>query len=74
IVFEQSGRLEGGLTTGYEGALSERRGYGFLTSEEKRLAGRRFFSEPTATWAFRDELQRRLVRSGRRLPYELPAM
>lgn len=74
IVFEQSGRLEGNLTTGYEGALSERRGYGYLTSEEKREAGRRFFSEPASTWTFRDELQKRLVRSGRRLPYELPAM
>lgn len=70
IVFEQEGRL----TTGYEGALSERRGYGFLTGEQRRLAGRNFMSEPTETYVFRDELQKRLVRSGRRLPYELPAM
>lgn len=75
IVFEQEAKHGKFLTTGYEGAIDERRGFGFLTSQEKRDAGSNFLSkEPPAVWTFRDELQQRLVRAGRRLPYELPAM
>lgn len=73
MVFQQEGKLE--LTTGYEGKLSERRGFGFLTAKERRDAGSNFLSdEPPVVWSFKDELQQRLVRAGRRLPYELPAM
>lgn len=65
------------LTTGYQGVSSERFGFGFLTKEERRLAGNRnsfSFGNSTVMWSFRDELQQRLVRAGRRLPYELPAL
>ena len=65
------------LTTGYEGISSERFGFGFLTKEERRLAGNKnSFSSGNSTvmWSYRDELQQRLVRAGRRLPYELPAL
>lgn len=71
LVFEQEDKV---LTTGYSGSGSERFGFGFLTSEEKRLArAMPSASGPSAPWVFRDELQQRLVRAGRRLPYELPA-
>lgn len=62
-----------GLTSGYDGVSSERFGFSFLTSEERRLSGSGLLGEPTVTWHFRDELQQRLIRAGRRLPYELPA-
>jgi len=62
------------LTTGYDGMVSERFGYQYLTTEEKNLAGSGFLSEPTAVWSYKDELQKRLIRAGRRMPYELPAM
>lgn len=70
IVFLQDGRL----TTGYDGIKNERFGYDFLTGQERRLAGSGTGSEPTVMWAARDQMQQRLVRAGRRLPYELPAM
>lgn len=60
--------------TGYEGIKSERFGYTFLTKAERQQAGTGSFNEPAAVWEFRDALQQRLVRAGRRLPYELPAM
>ena len=62
------------LTTGYDGITSERFGFSFMTAEEKSLAKSGLFGEPPVVWNFRDELQQRLVRAGRRLPYELPAM
>jgi len=70
VAFDKSGKL----STGYDGKISERFGYQYLTKEEKNLAGSGFLSEPTAVWAYKDELQQRLVRAGRRMPYELPAM
>lgn len=65
------------LTTGYEGISSERFGFGFLTKEERKLAGNKnsfSFGGSPVMWQFRDELQQRLVRAGRRMPYELPAL
>ena len=71
LVYERQGQL----TTGYDGIVSERHGYQYLTKEEKNLAGSNFLgNEPPAVWQYRDELQQRLVRAGRRMPYELPAM
>jgi hypothetical protein len=65
---------ENNLTTGYDGVKSERFGFGFLTKEERRLAGNKnSFGDTAVNWQFRDELQQRLVRAGRKLPYELPA-
>lgn len=59
--------LDGQLKTGYRRSESAV-GYGFNADE--RLAG--YGAE--VPWAFRDKLQQRLVRAGRRLPYELPAL
>ena len=67
------GSKDTGLTTGYDGISSERWGSGYLTKEDRALNKTGIFGESTANWAFRDELQQRLVRAGRRMPYELPA-
>jgi len=72
LVFEQDGRL----TTGYLGKTSERFRFNYMTEAELNQAAleRGLTGEPPVVWSWRDELQKRLVRSGRRLPYELPAM
>lgn len=70
LVFE----IDGKLGTGYSGAKSERFGYDFLTGEERRQSALANFNEPAAVWSLRDNIQQRLVRAGRRMPYELPAM
>jgi hypothetical protein len=72
LVFKQDGRL----TTGYLGKDSERFGFNYLTESELNQAALRrgITGEPPAVWTWREELQKRLVRSGRRLPYELPAL
>lgn len=67
-------KIDGKYTTGYEGVKSERFGFRFLTEEDRRLSGKGTLYETAATWSYRDELQVRLIRAGRRLPYELPAM
>jgi hypothetical protein len=64
LVFKDSA---GKLTTGYEGHKSVvNAGYAFLGE------GRR--ASATEVWHYRDELQQRLVRQVRRLPYEVPAL
>jgi hypothetical protein len=65
---------DGKYTTGYRSRIGERHGYGYFTQEELNQAGRGLTGEPAAIWSWRDELQQRLVRAGRRLPYELPAL
>lgn len=70
IVFE----VDGKLTTGYEGKTSERFGYGPLSKNGRRSTITGTTSENAEAWVYRDELQKRLVRAGRRLPYELPAL
>jgi len=70
LVFE----IDGKLGTGYSGSKSERFGYDFLTGEERRQSTLSGFNEPAAVWTLRDNIQQRLVRAGRRMPYELPAM
>lgn len=46
---------------------------GFFITEGEREAARRSGQLAPAQWNMRDELQQRLIRQGRRLPYELPA-
>lgn len=70
IVFE----VDGKLTTGYEGKVSERFGYAPLSKNGRRSNLRGITSENAESWVYRDELQKKLVRAGRRLPYELPAL
>jgi hypothetical protein len=71
LVFETP---EGTLTTGYSGSTSERFRYGYITKQEIQQAGRGIDKEPPAVWTFRDEIQKRMVRATRRLPYELPSL
>ena len=65
---------EGDLTTGYLGPQNEIHRYSYLTADEMRLGGAGITSEPAAVWTLRDEIQKRMVRAGRRMPYELPAL
>jgi len=69
LVFE----TEEGLITGYKGAHSESYRLINLTKEEVRQARRGPIYAPPALFTKQDEIQKRLVRAGRRLPYELPA-
>lgn len=69
-------RLDDGLTTGYTGSshkVYENFGYSFTKSELKQ-AGRGLTSEPAAIWGWKEEMQKRMVRAGRRMPYELPVL
>jgi hypothetical protein len=72
IVFELPGKHGPTLTTG---SVDEIHGYKFFTNQDIQDAGADFLQETSAAvWSYRDELQQRLIRAGRRLPYELPAM
>ena len=62
------------LTTGYLGKKSEIHRYSYLTSGELESAGRGLTSEPPAVWNLKDDIQKRMIRAGRRMPYELPAL
>jgi hypothetical protein len=62
------------LTTGYLGKDSEVHRGLYLTSDELKQAGRGITSEPAAVWSLKDDIQKKLVRAGRRMPYELPAL
>jgi len=70
LVFE----TEEGLTTGYKGVNSESNRLYNLTKDEIRQAQRGPTHAPPALFTMQDEIQKRLVRAGRRLPYELPAL
>ena len=64
------------LTTGYLGSRHgafENFGYSF-TKNELDQAGRGLTSEPAAIWGLKEDLQQRMIRVGRRMPYELPAL
>ena len=67
LVYDRAGKL----TTGDVRLTS--RGTHFRGGELNQ-AGRGITSEPAAVWNYRDEVQSRMVRLARRLPYELPAL
>lgn len=46
--------------------------HGFHQTESSIATGEQLGTEPAKRWLLRDELQKRMVREGRRLPYELP--
>lgn len=71
LVWEQDGRLTTGIDL--DGRLQEVNGLGFLTAEERAKMRQGVLQEPATVWSFRDTLQQKMVRAGRRLPYELPA-
>jgi len=64
----------GELTTGYLGRDSEVHRGLYLTSDEIQQAGRGLTSEPAAVWSLKDDIQKKIIRAGRRMPYELPAL
>lgn len=66
--------VDGKLTTGYEGRLNERGYFRPLSKDARQSSARGLTSENAEAWTYRDEIQKRLVRAGRRLPYELPAL
>jgi len=61
------------LTTGYSGVNSEIHRLSF-SKRELDQAGRGIGAEPASIFTWKDEVQKRLIRAGRRLPYELPAL
>ena len=61
------------LTTGYSGVNSEMHRYSF-TKRELDQAGRGIGAEPASVYTWKDDVQKRLIRAGRRLPFELPAL
>ena len=61
LVFDDAGKL----STGYEGAKS-------VVNTGYRITGEKA-SNSAKAWQWRDDLQQRLVRQARRLPYEVPA-
>ena len=72
LVFESGDEL----TTGYLGSRHgtfENFGYSFSKNELDQ-AGRGLTSEPAAIWGLKEDLQQRMIRVGRRMPYELPAL
>ena len=64
LVFERGGKL----TTG------EVKNTQYFTKSELAQAGKGTEYEPAAIWSYRDSVQSRMVKSARRLPYELPAL
>jgi len=71
LVWEMDGKLTTGIDL--DGRLQETSGVGFLKANEIAGANEGILREPAAVWSFRDTLQQKMVRAGRRLPYELPA-
>jgi hypothetical protein len=65
--------VKGMYETGYDGAKSVvNSGYAFEREGIDSVVSRGSLSK-VGKWSFRDELQQRLVRQARRLPYEVPA-
>ena len=66
--------VDGKLTSGYEGIRSETRFWRPISEEGAKVSGVGQTGTSAEVWMYRDELQKRLVRAGRRMPYELPAL
>jgi len=68
--------IDGKLGTGYTNSGRDRFGYGYdsLNANERRASRITGESNSPAAWTMKDNIQQRLVRAGRRMPYELPAM
>jgi hypothetical protein len=67
-------KVDGKFTTGYDGRRSARSFIRPISKEGQKTTGTGLSSESAEVWTYRDEIQKRLVRAGRRLPYELPAL
>ena len=66
--------VDGKLTTGYDPKTSGRYFRRPISPEGRRTTGRGRTSESAEVWTLRDDIQVRMVKLARRLPYELPAM
>jgi hypothetical protein len=66
--------VDGKLTTGYNPTLGRRKFFRPLSQEGARSSARGLTSETAEAWTMRDDLQVRLVKAARRMPYELPAL
>ena len=64
LVFERGGKLTTGTIKNNQ----------YFTKNELAQAGKGTEYEPAAIWSARDSFQARMVKSARRLPYELPAL
>lgn len=67
--------VDGKYTTGYDIFKPKHyEQYGYLRNSEITTTNRGMTSESAAVWTLKDQLQKQMVRAGRRLPYELPAL
>jgi hypothetical protein len=67
-------KVDGKLTTGYDGRRSARKFFAPLSEQGKKSTGTGVSSESSEAFLTRDQIQKQLVRAGRRMPYELPAL
>ena len=67
-------KVDGKLTTGYDGRRSARKFFAPLSEQGKKSTGTGVSSESSEAFLMRDQIQKQLVRAGRRMPYELPAL
>lgn len=74
LVFEQDGKLTTGLTRKIVDGDEILENGTYITGREVQQAGGGITREPASVWSLRDDIQQRLVRQARRLPYELPAL
>ena len=66
--------VDGKLTTGYDPKTSGRYFRTPISEQGRRTTNRGRTSESAEVWTRRDDIQIRMVKLARRLPYELPAM
>jgi hypothetical protein len=75
LVFEDA---EGKLTTGTRTSMINRdmvlEGGTWIPRSDIQQAGMGVTREPASVWTFKDDIQQKLVKQARRLPYELPAL
>ena len=74
LVFEKDGKLTTGFTRTIADGDEILENGTYITGREIQQAGGGATREPASVWSLRDDIQQRLVRQARRLPYELPAL
>jgi hypothetical protein len=67
-------KIDGKLTTGYDGRRSARSFIVPLSEQGRKTTGIGINSESSESFLIRDQIQKQLVRAARRMPYELPAL
>ena len=74
LVFEKDGKLTTGLTRTIADGNEILENGTYITGREIQQAGGGVTREPASVWSLRDDIQQKLVKHARRLPYELPAL